>query len=53
MHMKPSEEEIARVMKEFGFDRLVAYRHLQSRYYALQLARRSPQYPLGKSQHFA
>jgi hypothetical protein len=48
--LRPSEEEIAKVMKETGMDRLQAYRHIQGRMY---LQRVKNPYPLGKTQHFA
>lgn len=48
--LRPSEEEVQRVMKETGMDRLQAYRHVQERMYLQKV--KNP-YPLGKSQHFA
>lgn len=38
-HM-PTEQEIQRTMRFFGFDRLVAIRHLQSKKIARELAER-------------
>jgi len=43
-HYMPTEEEIERIMRLFGFDRMVAIRHLQSRQMARELAERDLRY---------
>jgi hypothetical protein len=48
--MRPSEDEIKKIMAETGMDYLQAYRHVQQRIY---LATQKNPYPLGKSAHFA
>ena len=48
--LRPSEEEVQRVMKETGMEYLQAYRHVQQRMF---LAKVKNPYPLGKSAHFA
>jgi hypothetical protein len=40
----PTEAEIQRTMEFFGFDRLVAIRHLQGRRLALEHAERNRRY---------
>jgi len=40
----PTEEEIERIMRLFGFDRLVAIRHLQGKQMARELAERNLRY---------
>lgn len=40
----PTEDEIQRTMRLFGFDRLVAIRHLQSRRAALEHYQRNRKY---------
>lgn len=53
MYFTPSEEEIERVMKDLGFDRMQAIYHIRGTRRLPELAQRLPCYPLGKSQHFA
>lgn len=40
----PTEEEIQKTMRFFGFDRLVAIRHLQGRQMALRYAQQNRRY---------
>ena len=48
--LRPTEEEIKKVMQETGMDYMQAFRHLQGRMYLQKVVMANArQYPLGKS----
>lgn len=52
--LRPTEEEVRKVMKETGMDYLQAFNHVKQRLYLEKVVLpRRPQFPLGKSAQLA